>query len=179
MCYIYIYTYICICLPVSDDRRDAALPLGVVAPEARRGRRPQPAGAKDCTPEINTSEIVVYFRWHAPTDCTRHLPMEFPLCDFRCVIFCPEPGPAQRGVCAPRRWSFWLAPGSNLFPTLSNILKRHPRRKHKAMPLDLRDTCRVILLEKWKSPQTSAILRESSAERRRNNYIYLCIYIYI
>ena len=33
-----------------------------------------PAGAKDCTPEIDTSEIIVEFRF----------------CDFWCVICCPD-----------------------------------------------------------------------------------------
>ena len=47
-------------------------------------------GAKDCTPEINTSEIIM--------DCQWHFPMKFPLCDFWCNIL---PRPVQRwtGLC--------------------------------------------------------------------------------
>ena len=31
-------------------------------------------GAKDCTPEINTSEIVVDFQWYFPMDVQWHFP---------------------------------------------------------------------------------------------------------
>ena len=31
-------------------------------------------GAKDCTPEINTSEILVDFQWHFPMSCQWHSP---------------------------------------------------------------------------------------------------------
>ena len=34
-------------------------------------------GAKDCTPEINTSEIILDFQWHFPMDCQWHFPTEF------------------------------------------------------------------------------------------------------
>ena len=33
-------------------------------------------GAKDCTPEINTSEIIVDFQWHVPMDCQRYVPKD-------------------------------------------------------------------------------------------------------
>ena len=33
-------------------------------------------GAKDFTPEINTSEIIVDFQWHFPTDCQWYFPTE-------------------------------------------------------------------------------------------------------
>ena len=34
-------------------------------------------GAKDCTPEINTSEIIVEFQRHFPMDFQLHFPTEF------------------------------------------------------------------------------------------------------
>ena len=34
-------------------------------------------GAKDCTPEIDTSEIIVDFQWHFPMICQWHFPTEF------------------------------------------------------------------------------------------------------
>ena len=36
-------------------------------------------GAKDCTPEINTSEIIVDFQWHFPMDFQWCFPTEFRL----------------------------------------------------------------------------------------------------
>ena len=60
--YIYIYVYIYRC------RGPRATSSGSL-------------GAKDSTPEINTSEIAV--------DCQWHFPIEFHLCGFWCVIFCP------------------------------------------------------------------------------------------
>ena len=34
-------------------------------------------GARYCTPEINTSEIIVDYQWHSPMDCQWHFPTEF------------------------------------------------------------------------------------------------------
>ena len=34
-------------------------------------------GAKDCKPEIDTSEIIVDFQWHFPMDCHSHFPTDF------------------------------------------------------------------------------------------------------
>ena len=56
----------------------------------------RPLGAKKCTPEINTSEIIMDCQWHFPMDIQRHFPtcchcsVVFPkglsLCDFWCNI---------------------------------------------------------------------------------------------
>ena len=50
-------------------------------PEAAQlpGPRSAKLGAKDCTPEIDTSEIIVDFQWHFPMDCQWHFPPEFHL----------------------------------------------------------------------------------------------------
>ena len=67
---------------------------GSPRPRSRRaasggGGRGRCLRAKDCTREINTSEIIVDFQLH--------LPMDLHLCDyFWCVIFCPE--------CRTGRW---------------------------------------------------------------------------
>ena len=34
-------------------------------------------GAKDCTPEISTSEVIVDFQWHVSLDFQRHFPVGF------------------------------------------------------------------------------------------------------
>ena len=34
-------------------------------------------GAKDCTPEVDTSGIIVDFQWHVPMDCQLHFLTEF------------------------------------------------------------------------------------------------------
>ena len=36
------------------------------------GRQPRPLGAKDCAPEINTSEIIVDFQWRFQMDVQLH-----------------------------------------------------------------------------------------------------------
>ena len=41
--------------------------------------KPRKPGAKDRTPEINTSEIIVDCQWYFPTDCQLHFPIEFHL----------------------------------------------------------------------------------------------------
>ena len=48
---------------------------------AGRGNCPQVAelGAKDCTPEIDTSEIIMDFPWHFPMDVQWHFPIYFHL----------------------------------------------------------------------------------------------------
>ena len=51
-------------------------------------------GAKYCTAEIDTSEIVG-LQWHVQMDCQWHVPMEFHFCDFWCAICCPASGPFQ------------------------------------------------------------------------------------
>ena len=45
----------------------------------RHGMRPvfSRLGAKDCTPEIDTSEIIVDVQWHCPMDCQWNFPTEF------------------------------------------------------------------------------------------------------
>ena len=48
-------------------------------------------GAKYCTPEINTSEIIVDFQWHFTIHFQWHFPMDFHFCEFWCAIFRPEP----------------------------------------------------------------------------------------
>ena len=53
-------------------------------------------GAKDCRPEIDTSEIIVDLQWHFPMDFQWHFPTEFHFCEFRCVIFRPDPGARSR-----------------------------------------------------------------------------------
>ena len=58
------------------------------SPRRSGSRRPGPGpasglGAKDCTPEIKTSETsLMDFQWH--------FPVEFHFYDFWCVIFCPD-----------------------------------------------------------------------------------------
>ena len=52
-------------------------------------------GARYCTPEINTSEIIVDFQWHSPMDSH--------FCDFWCVIVCPAlPTHTQLLLCEVR-----------------------------------------------------------------------------
>ena len=41
---------------------------GTAGPLRQRQRRKPFIGAKDCTPEIDTSEIIVDFQWHFPID---------------------------------------------------------------------------------------------------------------
>ena len=59
-----------------------AFPLGKQAssrPERREGQVSDDEarlGEKDCTPEINTSEIIVDFQWHFPMDCQWHFPTD-------------------------------------------------------------------------------------------------------
>ena len=48
-------------------------------------------GAKDCTPEINTSEIIVDFRWHFPMDFQWRCSTELHFWDFWCNILPWEP----------------------------------------------------------------------------------------
>ena len=70
-------------------------------------------GAKDCTPEIDTSEIIGDFQWHLPMDCnlSSGLFLElsngfsaafsngFQFCEIWCaVIFCPESGSGARAL---------------------------------------------------------------------------------
>ena len=77
--YIYIYTYF-----IHSRQRNPWEP-----PRKRETggasenpeRKPQ-IGANYCTPEINTSEIIVDFQWHFPMDVQRCFPVEFHMCDF-------------------------------------------------------------------------------------------------
>ena len=70
---------------LSDDMTDAQLSLACPRLGSsqssrefgRLGRRC--LGAKDCTPEINTSEIIVDVQWHVPMDCQWHVQKEFHL----------------------------------------------------------------------------------------------------
>ena len=39
--------------------------------------QPPSLGAKDCTQEIDTSEIIVTIQWHFPMDFRWHFPTEF------------------------------------------------------------------------------------------------------
>ena len=59
--YVCIYIYICI---GSSETKDAS--CWFAAPKA--------IGAKDCTPEIDTSEIIGDFQWRFPMDFQRHFP---------------------------------------------------------------------------------------------------------
>ena len=44
--------------------------------------------AKDCSPEIDTSEIIVDVQWYFAMDFQRRFPMEFHLCDFwRAIVY--------------------------------------------------------------------------------------------
>ena len=60
---IYIYIYIYISYP--------HLPRRVCRPSVKE------TGANDCTPEIDTSEIVVGFQWRFPMDFQWHFPTKF------------------------------------------------------------------------------------------------------
>ena len=74
-------------------------PAGTARLRPRRPPRPIPRlEVKACTPEINTSEIIVDFEWH--------FPMDFHLCDFWCVIFCPECR-APRAASAPSYYYYY------------------------------------------------------------------------
>ena len=55
--------------------RRLALPDQVA--QRRLGVHVAPLGAKDCTPEIDTSEIIVDFQWHFPMDFEWHFQTEF------------------------------------------------------------------------------------------------------
>ena len=52
--------------------------MHLCAPTDARRRSPF-LEAEDCTPEINTSEIIVHFQWYVPMDCQWHFPTEFHL----------------------------------------------------------------------------------------------------
>ena len=71
--YIYVYIYIYIHMYIHTFTRGMKRiwrrPRGDAAASAH-------LGAKYCTPEINTSEIIVAFRRHVPLDFQWHFPME-------------------------------------------------------------------------------------------------------
>ena len=46
---------------------------------AERRRADPSLGAKDCTPEVDTSEVIADFQWHLPMDFQWHLPTDCPL----------------------------------------------------------------------------------------------------
>ena len=117
---------ICYMLLYHDAMREAARARarpfqGARQAEKRREIRRQPKetakparhetrlGAKYCTPEINTPEIIVGAQWYFPMDGQWHFPMECHVCDFWCVICCPEImakwGFYERGVDNVRKQS--------------------------------------------------------------------------
>ena len=57
LCYAIVYYVILYCIRLAPASAPCARPP-----------RP-PGGAKYCTPEIDTSEIIVDFQWHFPTYC--------------------------------------------------------------------------------------------------------------
>ena len=99
--YIYIYIYICnLEILYSSSLLPPPAGLGLGLGLGEQGGHAY-VGAKDCTPEIDTSEITLDAQWHFPMDFQRHFPKDFfCLCDVWCVIFCPE---RRRAPSAPRR----------------------------------------------------------------------------
>ena len=61
--HIHIYIYICVVAPPT-------LPPGHRRGPRRRHAWTASAGAKDCTPEINTSDIIMVFQWILQWNCT-------------------------------------------------------------------------------------------------------------
>ena len=72
----------------------------------------------NCTPEVNTSEIIVDLQWHVPMDCHWHFPTEVHVWDFWCLVLCPEgrgrlcrsgPTPPRRRQETPdAAWAPWI-----------------------------------------------------------------------
>ena len=91
--------------------------------------------AKDCTPEINTSEIIVDFQLH--------FPMDFHFCDFWCAIFCPECRGSRRADEAAGRGAGRLGRGHVDGPVVEEPPQRRraeeahvggPRELHRERP---------------------------------------------
>ena len=87
--YVYTYMYVCIYIYIYTyiHRYSIALYYIIVQYNTRRA----PLGATYRTPEIKTSETIVDFRWHLPTDFQWQFPMDVHFCDFWCVVVCPAP----------------------------------------------------------------------------------------
>ena len=67
-----------VCLSSSARSSTSTSSAGIGSPSFQspgRTKRPAPnLGAKDCTPEISTSEIIVDLKWHFPMDVQWHFP---------------------------------------------------------------------------------------------------------
>ena len=61
-----------------------------------------PVGAKDCKPEIHTSEIIVDFQWHFPRDFQWHFPAQFHMS----VVFSKGLSLVQWSLTGISQWAF-------------------------------------------------------------------------
>ena len=89
--YVHMYIYTHICIALSSCSNIVVIGAPPAAPGAAAAARSSSLGAKDCTPEINSSEIIVDFQWRCPMGFQWHFPTEihFSGVCFQRIVTCP------------------------------------------------------------------------------------------